>query len=377
MGCKLMIPPVASVGMHISEVDTPALLIDLDALEANIARLQSAIPGKTVRLRPHSKTHKSTTIAHMQISAGAVGVCCQKVAEAEIMVDGGITDICVSNEVIGKQKITRLAALARRAKLSVCVDDANNVADLADAAAVFNSHLDVLVELNVGMNRCGVETAQEVVDLARVIARHSRLRFAGIQAYHGSAQHLRQYEERQAAIGKAVEKVGEAKALLARSGFSCDVVAGAGTGTFEFELASGLYNEIQAGSYVLMDVDYGLNKGLDGQPSIQFENSLFVLASVMSRAAPDRAIVDAGLKSFSVDSGLPKLVGHVNAEYTRASDEHGQISITGPTNIKLGDKVMLIPGHCDPTVNLYDWFICVRKNRVEGLWPVSARGASA
>jgi 3-hydroxy-D-aspartate aldolase len=370
-----MISAPASVGMHISEVDTPALVVDLDSLEANIARLQSAIPSGTARLRPHAKTHKSTTIAHMQVSAGAIGVCCQKVSEAEIMVAGGIDDICVSNEVIGKPKIARLAALARRAKLSVCVDDANNIADLAGAADVFVSHLDVLVELNVGMNRCGVETPEQVVELAKVIAKHGRLRFAGIQAYHGSAQHLRHYEERQVAIADAAGKVSEAKALLVQSGLSCDVVAGAGTGTFEFELASGIYNEIQAGSYVFMDVDYGLNKGFDGQPLNNFENSLFVLATVMSRAAPDRAIVDAGLKSFSIDSGLPSLVGHVNAKYARASDEHGRIAITGPTNIKLGDKVMLIPGHCDPTVNLYDWFVCIRNNVVEGLWPVSARGA--
>jgi 3-hydroxy-D-aspartate aldolase len=372
-----MVPPFSSVGMTISEVDTPALVIDLDALEANIARLQSAVSGGNVRLRPHSKTHKSTTIAHLQVVAGAIGVCCQKVAEAEIMANGGITDICVSNQVIGKSKIARLAALARRAKMSVCVDDARNVAELADAVGIFASNLDVLVELNVGMNRCGVDTPEQVVDLAKLIAKNPRLRFTGIQAYQGVAQHLRNYDERQNAIAVAVAKVSETKSLLARSGISCDVVAGAGTGTFEFELASGVYNEIQAGSYVFMDVDYGLNKGHNGQFFSPFDNSLFVLATVMSRTAPDRAIVDAGLKSFSMDAGLPRLVGHANAEYTRASDEHGKITITGPTNIEIGNKVMLIPGHCDPTVNLYDWFVCIRNNVVEGLWPVSARGATS
>jgi 3-hydroxy-D-aspartate aldolase len=372
-----MVPPVASVGMNISEVDTPALVIDLDVLETNIARLQSAVSGSNVRLRPHSKTHKSTTIAHLQVLAGAIGVCCQKVAEAEIMVNGGIADICVSNQVVGKPKIARLAALARRAKVSVCVDDAHNIADLADAAGVFASYLDVLVELNVGMNRCGVDTPEQVVDLAKRITKNPRLRFAGIQAYHGVAQHLRDYGDRQNAIAAAVVKVSETKSLLARSGISCNVIAGAGTGTFEFELASGIYNEIQAGSYIFMDVDYLLNKGHNGQFFSPFDNSLFVLASVVSRTASDRAIVDAGLKSFSMDAGLPRLVGQPNAEYTRASDEHGKITITGPTNIELGNKVMLIPGHCDPTVNLYDWFVCIRNNIVEGLWPVSARGASA
>jgi 3-hydroxy-D-aspartate aldolase len=371
-----MIPPPASVGMHVSDVDTPALIIDLDALEANIARMQAAVSGTAARLRPHAKTHKSTTIAHMQVAAGAVGVCCQKVSEAEIMADGGIDDICISNEVIGKRKIDRLAALARRVTLSVCVDDPANVTDLADAAQRYRSDVGVLVEFNVGMNRCGVETPQEVVRLAEIIAGHRRLRFAGLQAYHGSAQHLRHYEDRASAISQAVAKVNEAKTYLTRSGLNCEVIAGAGTGTFEFELASGLYNEIQAGSYVFMDADYGLNENRDGRLFDRFENSLFVLATVMSRPVPDRAVVDAGLKSFSVDSGLPRLVGHPSAEYVRASDEHGRIAISGQSHIKLGDKVRLIPGHCDPTVNLYDWFVCIRNQVVEAVWPVSARGAT-
>jgi len=364
------------IGSPVSEVDTPALLIDLDALERNIGRMQARIKGAKAYLRPHSKTHKSTTIANMQIAAGAVGVCWKKVSEAEIMVDGGVRDVCISNEVVGKAKVERVAALAHRAKVSVCVDDVDNVAALAAAAARFGATVHVLVELNVGANRCGVETPADVVALAQVIRDSAALRFAGIQAYQGAAQHLRGYEERRAAIEGAVGKVAQALAALERNGLACEVVAGAGTGSFEFEIISGVYTELQVGSYVFMDADYGRNNDRDGKPVSDFENALFILTTVMSSPVPRRAIVDAGLKALSVDSGMPRVVGHDDVSYARASDEHGRLDIAGESRpFKVGDKIRLVPGHCDPTVNLHDWFVCIRNSRVESLWPVSARGA--
>ncbi len=372
-----MISAPGVVGMHVSEVDTPALIIELDALERNIRRMQGrVVEGSRVYLRPHSKTHKSTVIANMQIAAGAVGVCCQKVSEAEIMANGGVRDIFISNEVIGESKVRRVAALARRAKVSVCVDELSSVQELAAAAKAVASTVHVLVELNVGANRCGVETPEDVVRLAKGISGCSSLRFAGIQAYHGAAQHLRTYDERQTAIGAASTKVAQAIELLQREGIKCEVVAGAGTGTVEFEIASGVYNELQVGSYVFMDVDYGQNRDREGRPISDFENALFILTTVMSSPVPERAIVDAGLKALSVDSGMPKVVGHEGATFVRAADEHGRIEIAksgGP--LKVGEKIRLIPGHCDPTVNLHDWFVCIRDSRVESLWPVSARGA--
>src|SRR5262245_43886299 len=369
-----MLPAPAAIGAHVSDVDTPALLIDLDALERNIRRMQERVTQ--VRLRPHSKTHKSTTIANMQIAAGAVGVCCQKVSEAEIMVDGGVRDVLISNEVAGTAKVERVAALARRAKVAVCVDDAGNVAALAAAAEKFGATLDVLVELNVGGNRCGVETAEDVARLAAAIRSHPSLRFAGLQAYHGAAQHLRGFEERRGAIAGAVKKANEAVSLLRRNGLACDVVTGAGTGTFEFELASGVYTELQVGSYVFMDVDYGRNTDRAGQPVSDFENALFVWTTVMSTPIPTRAVVDAGLKALSVDSGMPGVAGHEAVTYAAASDEHGRLAIaSNHAPFVLGDKIRLIPGHCDPTVNLHDWFVGIRNERVECLWPVSARGA--
>ena len=372
-----MISAPGVVGMHVSEVDTPALIIELDALERNIRRMQGrVVEGSRVYLRPHSKTHKSTVIANMQIAAGAVGVCCQKVSEAEIMANGGVRDIFISNEVIGESKVRRVAALARRAKVSVCVDELSSVQELAAAAKAVGSTVHVLVELNVGANRCGVETPEDVVRLAKGISGCSCLRFAGIQAYHGAAQHLRTYDERQTAIRAASAKVAQAIELLQREGIKCEVVGGAGTGTVEFEIASGVYNELQVGSYVFMDVDYGQNRDREGRPISDFENALFILTTVMSSPVPERAIVDAGLKALSVDSGMPKVVGHEGATFVRAADEHGRIEIAksgGP--FKVGEKIRLIPGHCDPTVNLHDWFVCIRDSRVESLWPVSARGA--
>jgi 3-hydroxy-D-aspartate aldolase len=370
-----MISAPAKVGSHVFEVDTPALLIELDVLERNIRRMQERIKATTLRLRPHAKTHKSTAIANMQIAAGAIGVCCQKVSEAEILVDGGIGDVLISNEVVGTPKLDRVAALARRAKVAVCVDDAENMQQLAAAAEKFGARIDVLVELNVGANRCGVETPAEVVRLAAVIARTKSLRFTGLQAYHGSAQHLRAREERRRAIASAAGKVSDTLELLRRNGLERGIVSGAGTGTFEFEIESGVYDELQVGSYVFMDADYGRNQGRDGKPVSEFENSLFLLTTIMSAPAADRAIVDAGLKALSVDSGMPLVAGCDGVSYARAADEHGRLDVGGNHRFKLGEKIKLIPGHCDPTVNLHDWFVGIRNEHVECIWPVSARGA--
>ena len=371
-----MIPAPAVIGMPMSEIDTPALLVELDALERNIRHMQEKVVGKNVYLRPHSKTHKSTMIANMQIAAGARGICCQKVSEAEIMVGGAVGDVFISNEVVGPAKLRRIAALARQTRLSVCVDDSDNLLALADAADAFGSTVQVLVELNVGANRCGVETAEDVVRLAKMIASRPSLRFAGIQAYQGTAQHLCTDGERRAAIEQAAAKVSGAVGALQQEGIACEVVAGGGTGTFELEIGSGIYNELQVGSYVFLDADYALNLDATGRPVSEFEHARFILTTVMSTPIPERAIVDAGLKALSVDSGMPRLVGRDDAAYVRAADEHGRIEIkSGGKPFTLGEKVRLIPGHCDPTVNLHDWFVGVRNERVESLWPVSARGA--
>jgi 3-hydroxy-D-aspartate aldolase len=371
-----MIAPPAHVGMAVEDVDTPALIVDLDAFEHNLHQMQHAMLGSGVSLRPHAKTHKSPLIAALQIAHGAVGVCCQKVSEAEIMVAGGVRDVLVANQIVGRRKAERLAALARHAEIGVCVDCEANITELEAAAARFGSTLRVLVEMDVGAHRCGVPEPGDVVALARMIDAQPHLCFGGIQAYQGAAQHLRAYAERQMAIARATERVLAARHLLAAAGLRCETVTGAGTGTFEFELASGAYTEIQAGSYIFMDRDYGLNQSKASSNSPQFAHALFLLATVMSRPAPGRIILDAGLKAFSVDAGMPELRDRPGLCVSRASDEHGRVD-AGPDQMawSVGDKIWLIPGHCDPTVNLHDWMVCVRSGMVEALWPISARGA--
>jgi D-serine deaminase-like pyridoxal phosphate-dependent protein len=364
----------AAAGMPLAAVDTPALVLDLDAFERNLARMADAVRGRPVRLRPHAKSHKCAEIALRQIEAGAVGVCCQKVSEAEALVAGGITDVLITNEIVGTGKLDRLATLARTAKLGVCVDAAQNVADLDAAAARAGVRLDVLVEINVGADRCGVEAGAPALALARKIAASRNLRFAGLQAYHGGAQHLRSVADRRSAIGRAAGFARSTRELIESSGIACDAVTGAGTGSFPLELASGVYDELQPGSYIFMDADYNRNEVDPAWP--RFEQSLFVWTTVMSRPNAARAVVDAGLKASSVDSGMPQVWNLPGVEFMKASDEHGVLAIApGVEAPALGAKLLLVPGHCDPTVNLYDWFVCVRRGEVEALWPVSARGA--
>jgi 3-hydroxy-D-aspartate aldolase len=369
--------PPAEIGMRLDEVDTPALVIDLDAFERNLRRLTDAVRNSRVNLRPHAKTHKCPVIALKQIELGAVGVCVQKVSEAEAMVYGGVRDVLVTNEIVGRQKLRHLMALAHVAHIGVCVDDPQQIADL-DAAAgeAAVEGLPVYVEINMGGNRCGVEPGEPALALARRIGDSRHLAFAGLQAYHGSAQHLRGWDERQQAIVGAAHKAALTRDLLVADGIGCDNITGAGTGTFEFEAGSGVYTELQCGSYIFMDADYGRNLDKDGAPTRAFDPSLFVWATVMSRPANERAIVDAGLKALAFDSGPPLVWEEPAATYERASDEHGRLGIAAATNrFKLGDKVKLVPGHCDPTVNLYDWYVAVRGERVEAVWPITARGA--
>ena len=287
-----------------------------------------------------------------------------------------MSNVLVSNQVVGASKLKRLAALAQQAQVYVCADDAGNVSELNEVAASYKIELPVLVEVDVGAQRCGVETGEPALALARQIDRFPALRFAGLQAYQGRAQHLRTHEERRQAIGEAVEGVQHTINLLTQNGLECELVSGAGSGTYALEAESGVYNELQAGSYIFMDVDYGKNLDADGTPWQEFEQSLFVYATVMSKPNSEWVVLDAGLKALSVDSGLPVMADLPGAEYVGASDEHGKVMLRDPASpIRSGDKLRLIPGHCDPTVNLHDWYVGIRSNRVEALWPITARGA--
>ena len=367
----------AKPGMSEEDIQTPCLVLDLDALERNIKKMGDYAAAQGMRHRVHGKMHKSVDVAKLQEAlGGACGVCCQKVSEAEVFARGGIRDVLVSNQVRHPAKIDRLARIPKLgARAICCVDDITNVADLSEAAVRHGTIIECLVEIDCGAGRCGVATTPAVVEIAMAIDVASGLKFAGLQAYQGAMQHLDSYEERKAKIAVAVAMVKDAVDTLRAQGLDCDIVGGGGTGSYYFESTSGVYNELQCGSYAFMDADYGRILDKDGNRIDQgeWENAMFILTSVMSHVKADKAIVDAGLKVQSVDSGLPVVYGRDDVEYIKCSDEHGVVLDTDGV-LKINDKLKLVPGHCDPTANVHDWYVGVRNGKVETVWPISARG---
>lgn len=367
----------ARPGMPESDIQTPCLVLDLDALERNIEKMGRFAKEMGVRHRVHGKMHKSVDVALLQMKlGGACGVCCQKVSEAEVFARGGIKDVLVSNQVRDPVKIDRLARIPKLgARTICCVDDIENVDDLSAAAQKHGTEIECLVEIDCGAGRCGVTTTPDVVAIAKAIDDAPGLKFAGLQAYQGAMQHLDKYEDRKAKIDIAVAMVKDAVDALKAEGLDCDIVGGGGTGSYYFEGNSGVYNELQCGSYAFMDADYGRILDKDGKriDEGEWENALFILTSVMSHAKAEKAICDAGLKAQSVDSGLPVIFGRDDVEYVKCSDEHGVIA--DPQGVlKVNEKLKLVPGHCDPTCNVHDWYVGVRGGKVEVVWPVSARG---
>ena len=367
----------AKPGMSEDDIQTPCLVLDLDALERNIKKMGDYAAANGMRHRVHGKMHKSVDVAKLQETlGGACGVCCQKVSEAEVFARGGIRDVLVSNQVRHPAKIDRLARIPTYgARAICCVDDVTNVADLSEAAVRHGTQIECLVEIDCGAGRCGVTTTPAVVEIATAIDAAEGLKFAGIQAYQGAMRHLDSYEERKEKIGIAVAMVKDAVDMLRTKGLECDIVGGGGTGSYYFESTSGVYNELQCGSYAFMDADYGRILDQDGKRIDQgeWENAMFILTSVMSHAKADKAIVDAGLKVQSVDSGLPVIYGRDDVEYVKCSDEHGVVMDTAGV-LKINDKLKLVPGHCDPTANVHDWYVGVRNGKVECVWSISARG---
>ena len=364
-------------GMDEADIQTPCLVLDLDALERNIKKMGDYAKAHGMRHRVHGKMHKSVDVALLQERlGGSVGVCCQKVSEAEVFARGGIKDVLVSNQVRHPAKIDRLARMPKLgARVICCVDDLANVADLSDAAVRHGTQIECLVEIDCGAGRCGVKTTAEVVAIATAIDSAAGLKFAGLQAYQGAMQHMDSFDDRRAKIAVAVAMVKDAVDTLAAGGLTCDIVGGGGTGSYYFESTSGVFNELQCGSYAFMDADYGRILDADGKRIDQgeWQNALFILTSVMSHVKADKAIVDAGLKAQSVDSGLPVVFGRTDVKYIKCSDEHGVVEDLGGV-LKVNDKLRLVPGHCDPTCNVHDWYVGVRGGKVEVVWPVSARG---
>lgn len=375
-------PPQA--GDAVDAIETPALVVDLDAMERNLAAMAAFAKDRGLRLRPHAKMHKSAAIARLQIAAGAVGVCVQKTSEAEALADAGIADIYISNEVIDPRKLARVAALAKRVRMAIAVDSAGGVERLAAAIRDAGSTIDVFVEIDVGQGRCGAPPAAAGALAHRVVSHappEGGLRFAGLQAYHGGAQHLRGAAEREAASRHAAALASAARAGITAAGIACPLVTGGGTGTFAFDAASGVWGELQCGSYLFMDRDYADNAIATNAP--RFEHALFVKSQVVSRGAA-HAVVDAGHKSHAIDSGLPRVWKRA-LEFASGGDEHGILRLPHGAPASelpaLGDSVWLVPGHCDPTVNLHDRYVAVRgglaSGRVDAVWPVDARGCIA
>jgi len=380
------------VGHPVSAIDTPALVVDLDAMQRNLVRMAEFCKKHDIRWRAHAKMHKSSALAKLQVQAGAVGVCVQKTAEAEAMAAGGVHDIYISNEVIAPAKLARVAALAHKmaadnGKLAIAVDSAEGVTRLAQAmnerraADGVPMSIDVFVEIDVGQGRCGVAPGRAAVDLVHEIRKHPALRFAGLQAYHGKAQHARSAKERRDLIAVVVQDVVFTRKLIEAEGVPVELVTGAGTGSIVCEAASGVYGELQAGSFLFMDADYAANERDPAAPA--FEHALFVKTQVVSSSV-QHAVCDAGHKSHAIDSGLPKVHAQDDEhmlEYFNGGDEHGILRPAGPnTRVPaLGQMLWLIPGHCDPTVNLHDCLIGVKgglaNGKVERIIRVDARGA--
>ena len=359
------------IGMHKTELDTPALLIDLDKMESNIQTMAAYFTTVNAMLRPHVKTHKTPMIAHKQIAAGAIGVTCAKLGEAEAVIHAGIRDVLIANQVVGSHKIARLINLARHAEIMVAVDHPENVQAISEAAAAKGVTVRMLVEVNIGMDRCGVEPGKPAFALAQQIHQSPNLKFEGLMGYEGHTVARPDQNERETAAREAMQRLIDTKHYLEKHGVAVAIMSGGGTGTFNITGSMPEMTEIQAGSYVFMDATYRNVKGVGEQ----FDCSLSVLATVVSHPSPDRVIVDTGLKVLAKEFGIPQPIGITGAEMTGLSEEHGKMELADTrAPLTPGDKLEILPTHCCTTVNLHDRYYGIRTGIVETVWNIAARG---
>jgi len=373
-------PNAALIGIPGSRarLDTPALVLDLDLMEHNIATMAGHARAVGVSLRPHAKTHKSIRIAELQVAAGALGICCATMGEAEIMVRGGVPGVHITSPQVTPSKIARLLALngENHRGLSVVVDNPRNLAEIESAARAAGKPLDVLVDFFANHGRTGTATEADAVALAEAVARSGILRFRGIQAYMGNVQHVAVRAERRARTLEMLKRVGAIVERLETIGIKVPVVTGAGTGTFDLDPEARVFTELQVGSYVFMDVDY--NGALkEGRNELPFETSLFVQTAVVSTNAPDWVTCDAGLKSFATEGPKPEIIRGAppGSTYTWFGDEHGKLILPPDApRPEIGAKIECVTPHDDPTVNLHDFYHVVRGDTLVDIWPVDARG---
>ena len=360
-----------------ADLNTPVLVLDIDALDRNIASMAALVASRGVGLRPHAKTHKSVAIAKRQVAAGALGLCCAKIGEAEVLADGGIEGLLITSPVAAPAAVVRLAALAKHAPGLMAVFDHPDVAAAtARALAETGATLGAIIDIDPGIRRTGVTSAEQAVALARAIAELPQLKYRGVQFYCGSQQHIESYADRRTAIAERTAYLRTVSAALTEAGFAPGIVTGSGTGTHRIDLELGVFTELQAGSYVFMDRQY-LDCDLTGEAAAPFETSLAVDARVVSANHVALVTLDAGFKSLSTDGGKPSVLdgAPVEAVFAFMGDEHG--ALVGPgigEGLRPGDVVSLVVPHCDPTVNLYDHYHVVRDGTLVEIWPVSARG---
>jgi len=361
-------------------LDTPALLLDMDVFEANLTKLSEYCKENNTAFRPHVKTHKCPIISKKQISSGALGICAAKTSEAEVMADSGIKNILITSPVITPYKIKRLMDVRKKTSgLMVVVDTVKNVTDLSEAAKRNNLKLDVLVDNNVGDDRTGVTPGKPAVDLTKKILKSDGLGFRGIQAYAGYIQHIHGFHERRKRNIECMEKAAESKHLIEKEGIHVEIFTGGSTGTYNINHNVPGFTDVQPGSYIFMDVEYLAMGGKDSPENLfeDFIPSLTVLATAISQPVKGTITVDAGVKSFATDGPNPVLKGISGISYEFMGDEHGRLTFKNPSReIKIGDKVEFFVSHCDPTVNLYDNYYCIRNETVEDIWEVSGRGMS-
>ena len=358
------------------DIPTPALLLDLDAFESNITTMAAHLKARGKAFRPHGKTHKCPQVARALIDAGAVGCCAARLAEAEVFADHGIPGLLITTAVIGRDKIARAVALAQRAPdTTFCVDDPTNARDLHAAAQAAGVTVRVAIDLYFG--RTGVLPGQPALALARVIASLDHLTLAGLQSYDGEAAHTTPFEARRARTNSSMAQAVETRTLIERDGIPCPMITGGSTGTYRFDADNPGVTELQPGSFVFMDIDYGRIGGPEGPEYRDFRNALTVVTTVVSRP-PGFAIVDGGYKAFATDRPFgPTPVDLPDVTYGWAGDEHGRLDLAeAARELKIGDRIEFIPPHCDPTVNLYDSIYALRNDRVEAVWPIAARGKS-
>ena len=353
-------------GTSLEDLDTPALIVEVAIADANIRKMQEFVHGHGTAVRPHSKTHKSPFWGHKQLAAGAIGITCSKVSEAEALVDGGITEVLIANEIVGRMKIARLAAVNRRANVVVAVDDATNVRDLSEAAEAARVEIGVVVDVNIRLNRCGVEPGEPSTTLAKIVASSPGLRLDGLMGYEGHVN--APPDEKRRIVLEAMAKFRFAHDELKAAGLPTRIMTAGGTSTYNVTGTVDFVTDIQSGSYIFMDGAY-LKEMND------FEPALTVLSTVISRPTPERAVLDIGKKSISLEAGLPIVVGAPGATLARLNEEHGVLQLEGEArNLRIGDRVRLLPMNCGTTINIHDRYFCMRDGVLEDVIPVAGRG---